>query len=177
MCAGRLLGRSKSFVPEGTPLAFEKFEIGREFQRSCKKRNEPVIWPRGQFSCRRPAGSALRIKEGFMWMHSSSQINKSWKLRYIVLLEEKLCYLKEQTGTLSFQTCYESDFKVIEISEIISLKVNSDGVTQSTDSESEVFYVKTSNSKYSFKCRNQDERNSWVTAILAAKSSTMMKER
>lgn len=179
MCAARLLGRSKSFIPEATPS--EKCNISREFHYSYRNLKEPD-WQKEQLSRRRRANQVVKVKDGFLWMQSNSSphINKTWKLRYLMLLEEKLCYLKEDRDKLSIDASHESDWKVINISEINSLKVSSDGITpqiNSSDSETDIFCVKTAHCKYLFKCRNQDERNDWVTAILTAKSSSLLNER
>ena len=176
MCAARLLGRSKSYIPEATPL--EKFDISRNFHHSYRIVKEPD-WQKEQLSHRlRRVNQDVKMKDGFLWMQSSPHINKTWKLRYLMLLEEKLCYLKENRDKLSLDASFESDWKVINISEINSLKVSSDGVTpQISDSETDIFCVKTQHCKYLFKCRHQNERNDWVTAILTAKSSSLMKER
>ena len=175
MCAQRLLGRSKSFIPEDTRQ--EKVEFSRD-QRHYRSMKD-VSRQRGQLSCRRKASPVVKLRDGFLWMQSSPHINKSWKLRYIMLLEEKLCYLKEKRDKMNLQVSQAAEWKMIKISDIVSLKVSTDGATHHdpVQPETDIFHIKTPHSKYLFKCRNQDERDNWMAAILTAKSSSLVKER
>lgn len=151
-------------------LLYRSFVRSREF--GCNK---------GQLLRRRKESqTVVKLKEDFMWMQSAPNLTtKPWKLRYIMLLEEQLCYLKEKRDKLNFQVSKAAEWKSIHISDIASLSLGS-GVTAQTKSEQELtntFYLKTTHSKYVFRCRNQDERDNWMAAILTAISSSLLKQR
>ena len=121
-------------------------------RRNSNKRNESVL------------------KNSFLMIQTSSIVNRSWKLRRVTLLEDQLCYPKEIVNDDS-----RTEWKSIRISEIISVKIPNDSyLLQSKNTNT--FYVKTSQSKILFRCKSQEARDEWMTAILMAKSSLMVKD-
>lgn len=110
------------------------------------------------------------LLNSFLMIQTSSVINRKWKLRRVTLYEEELCYPKEIVGDKS-----QTEWKSMKISDIVSVKIPK-AKHSDEDDNSNAFYVKTSHSKTLFRCKNQDARDEWMTAILMAKSSLMLKE-
>ena len=112
--------------------------------------------------------------EGFLCVQCLSDVTRTWKLRYVMLFHEKLCYMKPPKAALGGSSG-SMDFKTIHISDIVSVKINSHLQLLHT-SDSDTFYVKTRQAKTLFRCRNGEERDKWMTALLTAKSADIMKE-
>lgn len=168
MCAAkRLLSRSLTFI-----AAEAKNQVNTEFQRGQRLyksfgKGKDTTHQRAQFG-KRKESPVVKIKDGFLWIQSFTPMKRNWKLRYVMLLEEKLCYLKE----LRDKSPKPAEWKVIKIADIVSVKISSEHI-----SDSDTFCVKTSHSKILFRCNNPDDRDKWMTALLTAKSSSMLSER
>ena len=171
MAARRLLSRSLSFVSDAANQVNSDFQRGQRLYKSFGKGKDTNL-QRGQICRRKDSATSVKIKDGFLWIQSSLHMKRNWKVRYVMLLEEKLCYLKE----LRDKNPQAAEWKVIKIADIVSVKISGDGQTHHI-SDSDTFCVKTSRSKTLFRCNNQDERDKWMTALLTAKSSSMLKER
>lgn len=167
MCTARFLRRSVSFVSETGHQVNEDFRSAQRPYRSFGKGNERKL-PRRHFACKRK--EADPIKDGVLWIQSSSHVIRNWKLRYVMLFDEKLCYMKETQGDSS----RKKEWKTIKISDIVSVKISSESPSQALDSD--IFCVKTSRSKILFRCQDQDERDNWITALLTAKSVHLLGE-
>lgn len=146
------------------------FHSGMRFYSSFGKSKERKL-PHRYYGCRRKDGP---IKEGFLWVQSSpGHFNRTWKLRYVLLLSEKLCYMKPKQATDEISGAL--DYTVIKFSEIVSVKANIEQEPHEVF-ESEVFSIKTSNNKLLFRARNEEERDEWMVSLLTAKSSSMIRE-
>ena len=168
MCAAkRLLSRSLTFITaEAKNQVNTEFQRGQRLYKSFGKGKEAI---QRVPLCRRKADSPfVKIKDGFLWIQNSAHMKRNWKLRYVMLLEEKLCYMKE----LRDKNPQSAEWKVIKIADIVSVKISSEHI-----SDSDTFCVKTSHSKILFRCSNPDDRDKWMTALLTAKSFSIMNER
>ena len=168
MCAARFIRRSLSFVSDSTHQVNVSVQSGQRLYRSFGKGSEREL-PRHHYACRRRENDP--IIEGVLWIQSSSHVKRTWKLRYVKLFDEKLCFMKETHGEIS----KAKEWKAIKISDIVSVKISSESQLQQVI-DSEIFYIKTSRCKMLFRCRNQDERDNWITALLTAKSVSLIKE-
>lgn len=139
---------------------------------SFEKLNKKGKLPQRYYGCKRRRD--FPTKEGFLCVQCLPDVKWSWKLRYVMLFHDKLCYMKSKT--VLGENTGSMDFNAISISDIISLKISSD-CQMLQISDSETFYVKTSHGRTLFRCRDEEERDKWITALLTAKSSDIMKER
>lgn len=139
---------------------------------SVDKLNKKGRLPPRYFGCKRKSSP---IKEGFLCVQCLPDVKWTWKLRYVMLFHDKLCYMKpkavlgEGTGSM--------DFNAINISNIISVKISNESQIFKI-SDSETFFVKTTTHGRSlFRCRDEEERDKWVTALLTAKSTDIINDR
>lgn len=167
MCAARFLRRSVSFVSDIGQQVNGDFRSGQRPYRSFGKGNERQL-PRRQYALKRKETDP--IKDGVLWIQSSSHVKRNWKLRYVMLFDEKLCYMKETRR----ETSTNKEWKTIKISDIVSVKISGENPHQVFDCD--IFSVKTSRSKTLFRCRDQVERDNWITALLIAKSFNLVGE-
>lgn len=106
------------------------------------------------------------IKEGYLWKQSkSTPLKRRWKKRYFILSEDKLYLLKEKSEE-------SVSAKIIRILDIVSLMVEDFGF------RTKKFGLRLrANNKESYivSCNSEDERNDWITAVLTAKSYSLVK--
>lgn len=104
------------------------------------------------------------IKEGYIWKQSKfTPLNRRWKKRYFILSGDKLYFLKEKSESVSV--------KIIRILDIVSLMVEDFGFRRKT------FGLRLrANNKQSLivSCNSEAERNDWMTAVLTAKSYSLV---
>ena len=171
MCTARILRRSLSFVSLSCDDSTDGFQREQQFYSSFGKSRDRKL-PHRYYGLKRKEGP---IKEGFLWVQSASPFNKTWKLRYVLLFDEKLCYMKPKQATDKISGAM--DYTVIKFIDIVSVKINNDYKDEEHPvSDSDVFSVKTSHQKLLFRCRDQEERDQWMVSLLTAKSSSIIKE-
>ena len=144
------------------------FDRGDRLYNSFGKVNKEGKPPQSYYDCKR---KDYPVKEGFLCVQCLSDMKRTWKLRYVMLFHDKLCYMKPPKGS----SC-SMDFNDIHISDIMSVKINS-GFQLLHTSDSDTFHVKTRQVKTLFRCRSGEERDKWMTALLTAKSADIMRER
>lgn len=127
--------------------------------------------PQRYYGCKR---KDYPTKEGFLCVQSLSDVNRTWKLRYVMLFHDKLCYMKPLKAALD-RSSGSMDLNVIHISDILSMKISSHCKLLNI-ADSDTFYVKTEHARTLFRCKNEEERDKWMTALLTAKSADIMKE-
>ena len=105
------------------------------------------------------------IKEGYIWKSSSSTLLKRrWKKRYFILSKDKLFFLKEH-GEDSVTA------KIIRILDIVSLMAEDFGFRRKKFG----LRLRANNREsYIVSCSSEAERNDWITAVLTAKSASIV---
>lgn len=105
------------------------------------------------------------IKEGYIWKQSkSTPLKRRWKKRYFVLSGDKLYFLKEKSEE-------SVSVKIIRILDIVSLMAEDFGFRRKK------FGLRLrANNKESLivSCSSEAERNDWLTAVLTAKSYSLV---
>ncbi|XP_031550463.1 uncharacterized protein LOC116287898 [Actinia tenebrosa] len=107
------------------------------------------------------------IKEGYLWKMKDGLPSRMWrwKKRYLVLSEDSICFLKEKGKAGKTP-------KIVRILDVVSLMIEDFGIRRKTFG----IRLKAGNDRDSFllRCRSEDERNDWVTAVLTAKSASLL---
>lgn len=105
------------------------------------------------------------IKEGYIWKQSKyTPLKRRWKKRYFILSGDKLYFLKEKSEK-------SVSVKIIRILDIVSLMAEDFGFRRKT------FGLRLrANNKESLivSCKSEAERNDWITAVLTAKSYSLV---
>ena len=106
------------------------------------------------------------IKEGYLWKQSKSMpLKRRWKRRYFILSEDKLYLLKEKNEE-------SVSAKIIRILDIVSLMAEDFGFRRKKFG----LRLRANNKEsYVVSCNSEDERNDWITAVLTAKSCSLVK--
>ena len=126
-----------------------------------------------------PRSKELAIKDGFVWTQILPHLKKEWQLRYLLLFNEKLCYLKEPVRRSS----REMEWREVGITDIVSVKIPGDHQTHMTGDldQSNMLYLKvnskTSPTKILLRFKSRQERDEWMTAFLTAKSWSLLNDR
>lgn len=163
-----ILKRSFSLVSETAHKVTSDFQNGRCRVYTSFGKSPDLAGLRRKNSSKRNENILLN---SFMMIQTSFVLNRSWNLRQVTLYEDQLCYPKEIVSDKS-----QTEYKKIKISDIVSVKLPNEKHSNQKDN-SNTFYVKTSHSKVLFRCKNQEVRDEWMTAILMAKSSLILKEK
>ena len=171
MCATTIWQKGLWFCAEAISLL--KYE-GRKsfvvFGRSKKRK-----LPRRHYCCK--VTRDYLLKDGLVWVQVFPRIRRKWIRRYLILSEERLSYFKERPddGTTIL------DWKVIRISDVVSVKIPSDNHFIFENWNSRTLYLKVgkkrSEAKVLLRWSTEEERNIWMAALLKAKSVRLMKER
>lgn len=105
------------------------------------------------------------IKEGYIWKQSkSTPLNRRWKRRYFILSEDKLYLLKEKSEE-------SVSAKIIRILDIVSLMAEDFGFRRKKFG----LRLRANNKEsYIVSCSSEAERNDWITAVLTAKSYSLV---
>lgn len=172
-----LLKRSLSFISINTTghQELNEFENRRRLYTSFGK-SKSQVRPRPYYC---PRSKELAIKDGFVWTQILPHLKKEWQLRYLLLFNEKLCYLKEPVRRSS----KEMEWREIGIADIVSMKIPSDNQVHMTgdSDESNTLYLKvntkTSPTKILLRFKSRQERDDWMTAFLTAKSWSLLNDR
>lgn len=109
------------------------------------------------------------IKEGYLWKTKDGLPSRMWrwKKRYLVLSEDSICFLKDKGKSGKAP-------KIVRILDVVSLMIEDFGIRRKTFG----IRLKAGNDRDSFllRCRSEDERNDWITAVLTAKSASLLNE-
>lgn len=105
------------------------------------------------------------IKEGYIWKQSkSTPLKRRWKRRYFILSEDKLYLLKEKSEE-------SVSAKIIRILDIVSLMTEDFGFRRKKFG----LRLRANNKEsYIVSCSTEAERNDWITAVLTAKSYSLV---
>lgn len=177
----------KSVVKRGISLASRTFlpefrsKRRSSFTMKCKGRKYSANW-----QCS-PMYSGKRrerhVRTGFVYVQSSSQLKKTWKLHYAVLYADRLSYI-QQSKTENFYDSFRG--QQIKISNIVSLKVlkkhsqvRKNSLTNGCKSAVLLvkFVVHGKQTELLLRFQTPEETNEWMTALLMAKSSSLLGER
>lgn len=145
-----------SFVP--------KLRINLRSNSSLRKTNAAFLSENDDFD------NSSFIKEGYLWKMRNGFAPRicRWKKRYLVLSEEGILFLKKK-GNI------ESPFKIVRIFDVVSLmledftgiRTKAFGIRLQAKAERETLLLR---------CRSEDERNDWITAVLTAKSASLVSQ-
>ena len=103
----------------------------------------------------------LLTHEGDLWLKEGSLFKKqTWRKKRFVLLEDKLHCYEAKKGVLLYSGL------ILKMSEVVSLAL------QDCDC---IKICHTDGSTRLFRCSSVDERNAWLTALLAAKAANLLK--
>ena len=180
----------KSVVKRGLLLASQTVlpEFRRKgrssFTTKSKARRIPPNQLNWHYGVRR---KELQLRAGLVWIQVSSQLKKRWKMQYAVLYAERLCYTRqsEKLEDESDRECcmYKIRGKQIRVADIVSLKVLFDKhlkMSNSANTRNNICLKYETNGKQSellLRFQSHEEMNEWMTALLIAKSSSLVKER
>lgn len=84
-----------------------------------------------------------------------------------MLSEDSICFLKDKGKSGKAP-------KIVRILDVVSLMIEDFGIRRKTFG----IRLKAGNDRDSFllRCRSEDERNDWITAVLTAKSASLLNE-
>lgn len=103
----------------------------------------------------------LLTHEGDIWLRESSLFKKpAWRKKRFVLLEDKLHCYETKKGVVTYSGL------ILKMSQVISLALQDSDCIK-------ISHIDGSTSL--FRCNSTDERNSWLTALLAAKAANLLK--
>ena len=107
----------------------------------------------------------LSIKEGYVWKRTNLvPLNRSWKKRYFVLNEDELFFFKEK-GEESVSG------KIVRILDVVSLMAEDFGFRRKKFG----LRLRAKNKEsYILSCSSEADRNDWITAVLTAKSASLV---
>lgn len=105
------------------------------------------------------------IKEGYIWKQSKfTPLKCRWKKRYFILSGDKLYFLKEKSEE-------SVSAKIIRILDIVSLMAEDFGFRRKKFG----LRLRANNKEwFVLSCRSETERNDWITAVLTAKSYSLV---
>lgn len=105
------------------------------------------------------------IKEGYIWKQSKfTPLKRRWKKRYFILSGDKLYFLKEKSEE-------SVSAKIIRILDIVSLMAEDFGFRRKKFG----LRLRANNKEwFVLSCRSETERNDWITAVLTAKSYSLV---
>lgn len=108
------------------------------------------------------------IKEGYIWKQSkSTPWNRRWKRRYFILSGDKLYFLKEKSEE-------SVSAKIVRILDIVSMMVEDFGFRRKKFG----LRLRANNKEsYIVSCNSEAERNDWITAVLTAKSYSLVEHK
>jgi hypothetical protein len=112
--------------------------------------------------------NASCIKEGYLWkMREVTPRIGRWKKRYLVLSEDGICFLKKKGKSGKAP-------KIVRILDVVSLMIEDFGIRRKT------FGIRlksgTDSESLLLKWQTEDERNDWITAVLTAKSASLVSQ-
>ena len=107
------------------------------------------------------------IKEGYIWKQSKfTPLKRRWKKRYFILSGDKLYFLKEKSEE-------SVSAKIIRILDIVSLMAEDFGFRRKKFG----LRLRANNKEwFVLSCRSETERNDWITAVLTAKSYSLVEQ-
>lgn len=150
----------------------EIFVLSMGFSRLFGKLRFRIVPFSGSWRIRRPGYSEKftsnedpLIKEGYIWKQSkSTPLKRRWKRRYFILSEDKLYLLKEKSEE-------SVSAKIIRILDIVSLMAEDFGFRRKKFG----LRLRANNKEsYIVSCSTEAERNDWITAVLTAKSYSLV---
>jgi len=105
------------------------------------------------------------IKEGYIWKQSKfTPLKRRWKKRYFILSGDKLYFLKEKSEE-------SVSAKIIRILDIVSLMAEDFGFRRKKFG----LRLRANNKEwFVLSCCSETERNDWITAVLTAKSYSLV---
>lgn len=108
------------------------------------------------------------IKEGYIWKQSkSTPWKRRWKRRYFILSGDKLYFLKEKSEE-------SVSAKIVRILDIVSMMVEDFGFRRKKFG----LRLRANNKEsYIVSCNSEAERNDWITAVLTAKSYSLVEHK
>lgn len=108
------------------------------------------------------------IKEGYIWKQSkSTPWKRRWKRRYFILSGDKLLFLKEKSEE-------SVSAKIVRILDIVSMMVEDFGFRRKKFG----LRLRANNKEsYIVSCNSEAERNDWITAVLTAKSYSLVEHK
>lgn len=108
------------------------------------------------------------IKEGYIWKQSkSTPWKRRWKRRYFILSGDKLYFLKEKSEE-------SVSAKIVRILDIVSMMVEDFGFRRKKFG----LRLRANNKEsYIVSCTSEEERNDWITAVLTAKSHSLVEHK
>lgn len=148
------------------------FVLSMGFLRLFGKLRFRIVPFSGSWRVRRPRYSEKftsfedpLIKEGYIWKQSkSTPLKRRWKRRYFILSEDKLYLLKEKSEE-------SVSAKIIRILDIVSLMAEDFGFRRKKFG----LRLRANNKEsYIVSCSTEAERNDWITAVLTAKSYSLV---
>ena len=152
------------------------------FTMTCKGRRFSLNWHCSPlYSVKR---NERHLRTGFIYLQSSSKLNRTWKLYYAILYADRLFYT-QQSKTDGFHDGFRR--QQIKISHMVSLKVLKKHLhaqnqrNSRSNSKSNVLVVKFiadgKQNELLLRFHSAEEMNEWMTALLMAKSSSILGER
>lgn len=108
------------------------------------------------------------IKEGYIWKQSkSTPWKRRWKRRYFILSGDKLYFLKEKSEE-------SVSAKIVRVLDIVSMMVEDFGFRRKKFG----LRLRANNKEsYIVSCNSEAERNDWITAVLTAKSYSLVEHK
>ena len=97
----------------------------------------------------------LLTHEGDLWLKESSLLKTSWRKKHFILLEDKLHRYEIKKGVLIYSGI------ALRMSEVATLALEDTDCIKACNRDG---------STRLFRCKSMEERNVWLTALLAAKA-------
>lgn len=140
---------------------------------NIRSKSSPItlVWRAGQKDDCNEAQSTPHIKEGYLWRLKdgfASRLVSRWKKSYLVLSEEGMMFLRKKGKT-------EEPFKIVHILDVVSLMLE-DFAGIRNKAFGIRLQAKAERKSLLLRCRTEDERNDWITAVLTAKSASLVSQ-
>jgi len=128
-----------------------------------------LIWKKQKTDCFEPnSTNSSHIKEGYLWRLREG-FGSRWKKNYLVLSEEGMMFLTKKGNTT--KPC-----KIVHILDVVSLMLEDFTGIRRTKAFGIRLQAKADSRSLLLRCRSEDERNDWITAVLTAKSASIVKQ-
>lgn len=108
------------------------------------------------------------IKEGYLWQLRDG-FGFRWKKNYLVLSEEGMMFMKKKGNKTK-------PYKIVHILDVVSLMLEDFTGIRRTKTFGMRLQAKAETRSLLLRCRTEDERNEWITAVLTAKSASIINQ-